>query len=339
MSRITVSENRGVSYHTRHYDFLFKVILIGEGEATKSGLLYTLTGQNNILPDYKKTIGVNFGITSIYLNNYTIKLQIWDISYENRLKYLRHLYFKGASGCIVVVRTLNEAQAHLEELKSYYYQTIPILFIVISDESLDLQQSKVISQQKVKIINSGYEGVEWLAQSMLLRQRNKKNKIDRIGVLTISNNEIETVITNLRETQMRIEREQLRRRREQRLKQLTSLKKVLNDMNIPVDQDFVKILTSEALFEINLLNGTVSVFPLKCNQCQTICEKKNRAPKRLCIIEASRGWSSELDAESLLILSKIYALLHNKLPKHVQKQIKKIIQCPNYRPRKNSSKN
>lgn len=307
------------------YDFLFKVILVGEEEQTKTGLLWAFTGNCDTISDYKRTIGVNFGITSVYLDDNIIKLQIWDILCNSRVKYLRPLYFKGASGCIMVIRNIQEAKNYFDEIENCCHKAIPILFVYINDEPNAPQLNEFLSKFNIETITNGVQGIEWLAEAMLTSR--KSNGTNFAGLYSIGNTEIQEVLDTLRQSQLHIERERLETIRQQRAIQIELIKGCLTDIGLSVEEDSVQILSSEALFVINILNGNVSVFPLKCEQCQKTCKKEGH----LCIVKDSEGWSSDLDSDSLLILSKIYALLNNKLPPHITNQIKTILQCPNYR--------
>jgi Ras-related protein Rab-1A len=59
------------------YDYLFKVLLIGNSGVGKSSLLLRFADDvfhDNFMP----TIGVDFKIRTIDVDGKTIKLQIWD---------------------------------------------------------------------------------------------------------------------------------------------------------------------------------------------------------------------------------------------------------------------
>jgi Ras-related protein Rab-1A len=59
------------------YDFVFKVLIIGNSSVGKSSLLMRFS--DNIFQDsFLPTIGVDFKIRTIEAANSIIKLQIWD---------------------------------------------------------------------------------------------------------------------------------------------------------------------------------------------------------------------------------------------------------------------
>ncbi|MHA1264059.1 MAG: hypothetical protein ACTSRS_02390 [Candidatus Helarchaeota archaeon] len=324
MTQPTEVSNYSIPEPSFHYDYLFKVVLLGIEEDVKSGLLWAFTGNTNVIYGYKQVIGVNFGINSIISDQNCIKMQIWDISYEDRMRYLRPQYFKGASGAIVILHDLQNLKTYEKEIRMNCGKIIPLFILYLSDTTAHIRSFLENSQRTIEVVHSGLDGLHWLANVMLTHRTHSDTP--PIAIYSIASTEIQDAIQSLYEEQQRSELERLEHLRLKRAKQIEFIKEYLKLMNVPFSNDIVQIFSSKALFEINILTGDVRVFPLQCDQCNKACKK--RGNNRLCIVPASTGWSTDLDNNSLLILSSIYAIINNQLPLHVTKQIRQIIRCP-----------
>ncbi|KAK6309430.1 hypothetical protein J4Q44_G00208930, partial [Coregonus suidteri] len=67
------------------YDYLFKVVLIGDSGVGKSNLLSRFT-RNEFNLESKSTIGVEFATRSIQVDGKTVKAQIWDTAGQERYR-------------------------------------------------------------------------------------------------------------------------------------------------------------------------------------------------------------------------------------------------------------
>merc|ERR1711966_349389 len=83
------------------YDYLFKLLLIGDSGVGKSCLLLRFA-DDKWTDSYISTIGVDFKIRTIELDGKTIKLQIWDTAGQERFRTISSTYYRGAHGIIVV---------------------------------------------------------------------------------------------------------------------------------------------------------------------------------------------------------------------------------------------
>ena len=83
------------------YDYLFKVVVIGDSGVGKSNLLSRFT-RNEFNLESKSTIGVEFATRSVSIEGKTIKAQIWDTAGQERYRAITSAYYRGAVGALVV---------------------------------------------------------------------------------------------------------------------------------------------------------------------------------------------------------------------------------------------
>ncbi|KAF3835009.1 hypothetical protein F7725_027567 [Dissostichus mawsoni] len=113
------------------YDFLFKVVLIGDSGVGKSNLLSRFT-RNEFNLESKSTIGVEFATRSIQVDGKTIKAQIWDTAGQERYRAITSAYYRGAVGALLVYDiakhlTYENIERWLKELRDHADNNIVIM--------------------------------------------------------------------------------------------------------------------------------------------------------------------------------------------------------------------
>ncbi len=98
----------------------FKILMIGDSGTGKSSLLLRYTDDSWLAPDeVSATIGVDFKVKVVDVDNKKYKLTIWDTAGQERFRTLTSSYYRGAHGVILVYDVSNrESFAHLEQLFS-----------------------------------------------------------------------------------------------------------------------------------------------------------------------------------------------------------------------------
>ncbi|KAL2017284.1 hypothetical protein VTK56DRAFT_2353 [Thermocarpiscus australiensis] len=115
------------------YDFLFKVVLIGDSGVGKSNLLSRFT-RNEFNLDSKSTIGVEFATRSIQIDGKTIKAQIWDTAGQERYRAITSAYYRGAVGALLVYDiskslSFENVTRWLKELRDHADSNIVIMLV------------------------------------------------------------------------------------------------------------------------------------------------------------------------------------------------------------------
>jgi Ras-related protein Rab-8A len=89
------------------YDHLFKLLIIGESGVGKTCLLLRFT-DDSFTANHLTTIGIDFKIKIINLEEKLIKLQIWDTAGQERFRTITKTYYKGAHGIILTYDVTDE---------------------------------------------------------------------------------------------------------------------------------------------------------------------------------------------------------------------------------------
>ena len=89
-----------------NYDFIFKVLLLGNSDVGKSSLL--LRYVDSVWSDtFVPTIGVDFKVKTIEIDGKKVKLQIWDTAGQERFRTVVSTYFRGAHGIFLIYDITN----------------------------------------------------------------------------------------------------------------------------------------------------------------------------------------------------------------------------------------
>lgn len=83
------------------YDFIFKIVLLGDSGVGKSQLVNRFT-KNEFNPEGKSTIGVEFATRTVQIEEKKlVKAQIWDTAGQERYRSLASSYYRGAVGALL----------------------------------------------------------------------------------------------------------------------------------------------------------------------------------------------------------------------------------------------
>nr|ACG30764.1 ras-related protein RIC2 [Zea mays] len=115
------------------YDYLFKVVLIGDSGVGKSNLLSRFT-KNEFSLESKSTIGVEFATRSLQVDGKVIKAQIWDTAGQERYRAITSAYYRGAVGALLVYdvtrrTTFDNVGRWLRELRDHTDQSIVVMLV------------------------------------------------------------------------------------------------------------------------------------------------------------------------------------------------------------------
>jgi len=115
------------------YDYLFKIVLVGDSGVGKSNLLSRFT-KGEFYDETKSTIGVEFAVKSVQVKGKTVKAQIWDTAGQERYRAITAAYYRSAVGAmlvydIVAKETFDNIERWLQELRQHADANIVIMLV------------------------------------------------------------------------------------------------------------------------------------------------------------------------------------------------------------------
>ncbi|KAJ7967980.1 Ras-related protein like [Quillaja saponaria] len=149
------------------YDYLFKVVLIGDSGVGKSNLLSRFT-RNEFCLESKSTIGVEFAARTLQVEGRTVKAQIWDTAGQERYRAITSAYYRGALGALLVYdvtkpTTFENVSQWLKELRDHADANIVIMLI---GNKTDLKHLRAVATEDAQSYAEN-EGLSFIETSAL----------------------------------------------------------------------------------------------------------------------------------------------------------------------------
>ena len=124
----------------KNYDYLFKLLLVGEAGSGKSSILIRY-GDNEFSDTYFPTLGVDFKVKMLNVNEKKVKVQIWDAA------KIPTSYYQEAHGIALVYDitskdSFNKLQSHLEKMKSHASKKVKLTVV---GNKTDLESKREVS--------------------------------------------------------------------------------------------------------------------------------------------------------------------------------------------------
>ena len=113
-----------------------KIVLIGEGAVGKTTLRLKFMGEDSTHGLYISTLGADFSLKFVDIENDSVMVQIWDIAGQSRFKEIVSGYFANSNGAMVVydltrMESFEQTKYWLDHLFSI---TGPIPFCIIGNK-------------------------------------------------------------------------------------------------------------------------------------------------------------------------------------------------------------
>ena len=148
------------------YEFIFKVLLIGNSNVGKSSLFLKFV--DDIWNDtFVPTIGVDFKIKTFEIDTKKIKMQIWDTAGQERFKNIIASYYRGAHGILLLYDVTDKDS--FKNLSNWLIEieknsSKNVIKVLIGNKT-DLEDKRVISKNQGKDFADTY-GLKFVETSV-----------------------------------------------------------------------------------------------------------------------------------------------------------------------------
>ena len=146
----------------KQYDYLFKLVIVGETNTGKSSILKRYI--DNAFSDvYIPTIGVDFKMKTLDVYGKKVKLQIWEASGQERFKSITTNYYTGAPGFLLVYditskKSFEKLQSHISEVKTRALKNMKCMVV---GNKTDLESKREVSYDEGRAFAESIEAGFW----------------------------------------------------------------------------------------------------------------------------------------------------------------------------------
>ena len=141
---------------------ILKTIITGDGGVGKTTLLHRYI-EGKFQANTRLTIGVEFFLKELNIDDGSILLQIWDFGGQERFRFLLNSYAKGAKGALLLFdlsrpSTLNS----LEDWISVCRSDDPKLPILLVASKADIEDIVPINEDFIQSLITKYDFFDWI---------------------------------------------------------------------------------------------------------------------------------------------------------------------------------
>ncbi|XP_065065445.1 ras-related protein Rab-13-like [Rhopilema esculentum] len=138
--------------------YLFKVIIIGDSGVGKTCMLSRFAGED-VTKSHISTIGIDFKIRIIHINDDKVKLQIWDTAGQERYETITTQYYRRAHGVILVYdissrHSFDNMRKWLKYVDEYASSNVKMIIV---GNKCDLEVQRQVTPEEGQKLASQYE--------------------------------------------------------------------------------------------------------------------------------------------------------------------------------------
>ena len=142
-----------------NYNYHYKHIIIGDSLSGKSSYMNKLL-YDTFSNDKTTTIGVDFGVLYVTINNKTLKNHVWDTAGQETFKSIIRSYYRNSDGCILTFDVTNRKSFEninkwIDELQ--LYSNYEKLSVIIIGNKIDLENQRAVSMEEAEKLSLKYD--------------------------------------------------------------------------------------------------------------------------------------------------------------------------------------
>ena len=181
-----------MSYKGKDYDYIFKIVLIGDTCVGKSCILVRFS-DDVFVENYVTTIGVDFRFKTMIVKNKIAKIQIWDTAGQERYRSITTAYYRGAAAIIICCDSTNKESFYninnwIGEISKYTDKDVDKLILMnkcdlVKERQIDKNEiSKFEKESGLKIMevsaktgNGIDKSFEYIIEKLIDKNEKKNN--------------------------------------------------------------------------------------------------------------------------------------------------------------------
>ncbi|XP_033997891.1 ras and EF-hand domain-containing protein homolog [Trematomus bernacchii] len=136
-------------------DRLFKIVLVGNSSVGKTSLLQRFC-DDSFHPGTSATVGIDYSVKTIIVDNSQVALQLWDTAGQERYRSITKQFFRKADGVVVMyditaVQSFTAVRQWLTNVKEGAGEDIPIMLLANkTDKEIERQVQKGVGERLAK---------------------------------------------------------------------------------------------------------------------------------------------------------------------------------------------
>ncbi|KAM9832082.1 ras-related protein Rab-19 [Neosynchiropus ocellatus] len=131
--------------HDDTFDFLFKIILIGDSNVGKTCVVQNFKS-GSFSERQQNTIGVDFTVRTLDIDGNKVKIQVWDTAGQERFRTITQSYYRSAHGAMITYditrrSTFTSVSDWIHEVELYGAANVVLVLI---GNKCDLEQEREV---------------------------------------------------------------------------------------------------------------------------------------------------------------------------------------------------